>query len=111
MRTSALDIGPAVPTVRAMATEDGGNPHAAILRVGPVSEERWTLNVDDDPTPISEHATRADAEVAARQHAQMFGYGQIVVYGLDGDHQTIIVDDAGPQPPSPGGAIGEAATP
>ena len=110
MRTPALDIRAAVPTVRRMASDDAANPHAAILRVGPVSAERWTLNLDDDPTPISEHATRADAEMAARQHAQMFGYGQIVVYGLDGDHQTIIVDDPDPQPPTAGGAIGESTS-
>jgi len=94
--------------VIAMASDDAANAHAAILRVGPVSGEHWTVNLDDDPTPISEHTTRADAEIAAREHAQMFGYGQIVVYGLDGDHQTIIVDDPDPQPPTAGGAIGES---
>src|SRR3954454_16140037 len=110
MRTPALDIGGRGPTVPGMASEDAENPHAAILRVGPVSGERWSVVLDDDPTPISEHTTRADAEIAAREHAQMFGYGQIVVYGLDGDHQTIIVDDPDPQPPTAGGAIGESSS-
>src|SRR4051794_41519000 len=110
MRTPALDIPGRSPTVIAMASDDAANAHAAILRVGPVSEERWTVNLDDDPTPISEHPTRADAETAARQHAEMFGYGQIVVYGLNGDQQTIIVDDPEPQPGTAGGAVGEATS-
>ena len=110
MRTPGLDIRGGSPTVPGMASEDADNPHAAILRVGAVSAERWTVNLDDDPTPISEHTSRADAETAAREHAQIFGYGQIVVYGLNGDQQTIIVDDPDPQPPTPGGAIGESAS-
>jgi hypothetical protein len=53
-----------------MATESGDPPRNPIIRVGPVSEERWTVHVDDDPTPLSEHSTRAEAEAAARAHAR-----------------------------------------
>ena len=44
-----------------MATQDEGG-RARILRVGQVSGSKWTVSVDDDPTPISEHRTRSEAE-------------------------------------------------
>jgi hypothetical protein len=105
-----LDIRPGRRTVAVMATEDGGRAHGTLIRVGPVSEEHWTVHIDDDPTPLSEHRTRADAEASARSHAVTFGYPQIVVHALNGDQQVIIVDDADPQPRTPGGAIGESAS-
>jgi len=92
-----------------MATEDGGRTRAPIIRVGAVRAGHWTVNIDDDPTPISEHATRAEAELAARTHAEAFGYPEIIVYGLDDDQETIIVDDPAPQPGYPGAASGESS--
>jgi hypothetical protein len=110
MRTPALDIRHGRPTVAGMATEDGGRAHGTLIRVGPVSEEHWTVHVDDDPTPLSEHRTRAEAEASARSHAETFGYPQIVVHALNGDQQVIILDDVEPRPPYPGAASGESAT-
>ena len=80
-----------------------------MLRVGAVERGHWTLHVDDDPTPISEHPTRAEAETAARTHAETFGYPEIVVHELDGEQHVIIIDDPDPRPPYPGGAKGESA--
>jgi hypothetical protein len=92
-----------------MATESGGRQHSPIIRVGPIPGRNWTVSVDDDPAPISEHATRGEAETAARVHAETFGYPEIVVYGLDGGEERIRIDDPSPQPPYPGGATGESA--
>ena len=92
-----------------MATESDGPPRTPIIRVGPVSEEHWTVHVDDDPTPLSEHRTRAEAESAARTHAQMFGYPEYIVHALNGDQQTVIIDDPEPRPRYPGEARGESA--
>jgi hypothetical protein len=92
-----------------MATEEGGTARGRILRVGPVKNRNWVVTVDDDPTPISEHGTRAEAETAARAHAETFGYPEIEVYGLDGERDIIIIDDPDPRPPYPGAAKGEPA--
>jgi hypothetical protein len=75
-----------------MATQDDGT-RGRILRVGQVSGSSWTVSVDDDPTPLSEHRTRSEAEAAARSHAEMFGYPEILVYDNEGT-RTIIIDDA-----------------
>jgi len=91
-----------------MANQDD-QPRDRILRVGQVSGSNWTVSVDDDPTPLSEHRTRGDAEAAARIHAETFGYPQIVVHALNGDQQVIILDDVEPRPPYPGGATGNPA--
>jgi Uncharacterized protein conserved in bacteria (DUF2188) len=93
-----------------MASEEGGTGRERILRVGQVTGSNWTVSVDDDPTPLSEHRTRSEAEAAAREHAQTFGYPEIMVYDNDGNQQTIIVDDVDPQPGYPGAATGESAT-
>jgi hypothetical protein len=98
-----------VGLAQGMATESGDPPRNPIIRVGPVSEERWTVHVDDDPTPLSEHTTRAEAEAAARAHAEMFGYPEYIVHALNGDQQTVIVNDPEPRPPYPGAARGESA--
>jgi hypothetical protein len=71
--------------------------------------QRWTVTQDDDPTPIGEHATRAEAETDARMHAQTFGHERIVVHERDGDELLLRVDDPDPQPPYPGGAKGAPA--
>jgi hypothetical protein len=80
-----------------MATQDD-QPGGRILRVGQVSGSSWTVSVDDDPTPISEHRTRSEAEAAARTHAETFGYPEILVYDHDGQEQTIILDGDDPLP-------------
>ena len=92
-----------------MATQ-GDAPRGRIIRVGQVSGSNWTVSVDDDPTPISEHRTRSEAEAAARTHAETFGYGEIVVYGRGDEQETILVDDADPQPGYPGAAKGDSAS-
>jgi hypothetical protein len=92
-----------------MTTQSGGPTRNPIIRVGPVSEEHWTVHVDDDPTPLSEHRTRAEAEASARTHAERFGYPEYIVHALNGDQQTVILDDVEPQPPYPGSAKGESA--
>ena len=92
-----------------MATQ-GDGPRGRILRVGQVSGSKWTVSVDDDPTPLSEHRTRSEAEAAARVHAETFGYPEILVYDKDGNQSTIIVDDVDPQPGYPGAAQGDAAS-
>jgi hypothetical protein len=93
-----------------MTSDQGGPPRGRILRVGQVTGSRWTVSVDDDPTPLSEHRTRADAVAAARAHAETFGYPEIMVYDNDGEQQKIVVDDVDPQPGYPGAATGESAT-
>jgi hypothetical protein len=80
-----------------MAHQDD-QPRGRILRVGQVSGSTWTVSVDDDPTPLSEHRTRSEAEAAARVHAETFGYPEILVYDHDGNHATIVVDDVDPLP-------------
>ena len=93
-----------------MATEEGGRTSSPIIRVGPVTGTRWTVSIDDDPTPLSEHETREEAEAAARAHAESFGYPEILVTGLDGAQDVIIINDPGPRPGYPGAARGESAT-
>jgi hypothetical protein len=92
-----------------MATQGDDQPRGRILRVGQVSGSNWTLSVDDDPTPISEHRTRSEALGAARTHAETYGYPEILVYDNDGNQETIVVDDVDPQPGYPGAARGDAA--
>jgi hypothetical protein len=82
-----------------------GAVHVRGIRNG----ERWIVVGEDDVTPISEHRTRADAETAARAHAQTFGYEHIIVHELDGDELLLRVPDPDPQPPYPGGAKGAPA--
>jgi hypothetical protein len=84
-----------------MATEQHGAPQDRILRVGQVSGSRWTVSVGDDPTPLSEHRTRSEAEAAARSHAETFGFPEILVYPSDGEQATIIIDDEDPDPGFP----------
>ena len=90
-----------------MATQgDGGR--GRILRVGQVSGSSWTVSVDDDPTPLSQHRTRSEAEAAARVHAETFGYPEILVYDNEGNQATIIVDDVDPLPGYPGAGPGDS---
>jgi hypothetical protein len=92
-----------------MATQDEGG-RARILRVGQVSGSKWTVSVDDDPTPLSEHRTRSEAEASARSHAETFGYPEILVYDNEGQQATIIMDDVDPQPGYPGAAMGDSTS-
>jgi hypothetical protein len=91
-----------------MATQDEGR-REGIIRVGQVSGSTWTVSLDDDPTALSEHRTRSEAEAAARMHAETFGYPEILVYDHEGLQATIIIDDVAPQPGYPGEARGESA--
>src|SRR5215211_1449083 len=100
---------PRAGNARAMAPDSAEPTRNPIIRVGPVSEEHWTVHVDDDPTPLSEHSSRAEAESAARGHAEMFGYPEYIVHALNGEQQTVILDDPQPRPPYPGAARGESA--
>jgi hypothetical protein len=90
-----------------MANQD--QPRGRILRVGQVSGSSWTVSVDDDPTPLSEHRTRSEAEAAARSHAETFGYPEILVYDNDGNQSTIILHDVDPLP-GYGAAPGDSAS-
>jgi hypothetical protein len=92
-----------------MANQDD-QPRGRLLRVGQVSGSSWTVSVDDDPTPLSEHRTRSEAEAAARSHAETFGYPEILVYDKEGNQSTIILDDVDPQPGYPGSALGDTAS-
>jgi hypothetical protein len=92
-----------------MANQDD-QPRGRLLRVGQVSGSSWTVPVDDDPTPLSEHRTRSEAEAAARSHAETFGYPEILVYDNAGNQSTIILDDVDPQPGYPGSALGDTAS-
>jgi hypothetical protein len=109
-RTPARSDPRRAGTAAGMTSDQGGAPRGRILRVGQVSGSKWTVSVDDDPTPLSEHRTRSEAEAAARTHAETFGYPEIMVYGNDGDQQRIVVDDVAPQPGYPGAATGESAS-
>jgi hypothetical protein len=82
--------------------------HAVHVR-GIRNGERWIVTVDDDPTPIAERRTRAEAETEARAHAETFGYEHIIVHELDRDELLLRIDDPDPQPPYPGGAKGPPA--
>jgi hypothetical protein len=85
-----------------MATEDEGG-REGIIRVGQVSGSKWTVSIDDDPTPISEHRTRSEAEAAARIHAETYGYPEILVYDHDGLEETMIIEELEPRPDETGG--------
>jgi hypothetical protein len=79
------------------------------LHVAPIGDQRWVVTLDEDAEPpISEHATRGQAETAARAYAETFGYPEVDVHGVDGEVDVMLLD-VGPQPPYPGGAKGPEA--
>jgi hypothetical protein len=84
-------------------------PQRAVHVRGIRHGERWIVTVDDDPTPVVERPTRAEAETEARAHARTFGYESVVVHELDGEESVIRIADPEPQPPYPGGAKGAPA--
>lgn len=76
---------------------------ANAVYVAHLSGERWVVSTDEDAAPsISEHATRADAETAARAHAVTFGIPEVVVRGQDG-HEEVQLMEPDQQPPATGG--------
>jgi hypothetical protein len=79
------------------------------LYVAPIAARRWVLTLDEDAEPtISEHATRGEAESAARSYAETFGYPQIDVIGEDGKVDVMLLGDVDPQPSGPPPGVGEA---
>lgn len=79
---------------------------ARIIHVAPIADQRWVVTDDEgDNPPISEHATRGEAETAARAYAQTFGYPEIDVHHVDGDITRQLLD-VDPPPPYPGAAKG-----
>jgi hypothetical protein len=63
-----------------------------LLEIAPLSRHRWVVRYADDPTPLSEHPTLADALAEARNHARQFGEPAIDVHELDGESHTEYVD-------------------
>jgi hypothetical protein len=81
-----------------------------ILHVAPIGDQRWVVTLDEDAEPpISEHASRGEAETAARSYALTFGYPEVVVHHVDGDVTRMLLDDADPPAPYPGAAKGNPA--
>jgi 2-polyprenyl-6-methoxyphenol hydroxylase-like FAD-dependent oxidoreductase len=70
------------------------------IEVLPVSRHRWVVRFAGDPTPLAEHATRADAEAEARNVARRFGERVIHVQELDGERHDIHVPPNDRAPPA-----------
>jgi hypothetical protein len=99
-----------MPRRRRITNPAGPYVHAEAVHVRGIRHgERWIVTAGDDPTPISEHRTRAEAETAARAHALAFGYKHVVVHELDGEQTVLELPDPAPQPPYPGAARGAPA--
>ena len=63
------------------------------LEVVPIENRRWAVQYEDDVTPISTHDSEAEAETAARVHAEQFRAGVVLVRGVDGQvRETQIID-------------------
>jgi hypothetical protein len=62
------------------------------LEILPLARHRWIVRYEGDVTPLSEHATLADARAEARNHARQFGEPSIHVHELDGECHTEYVD-------------------
>jgi hypothetical protein len=62
------------------------------LEILPLSRHRWIVRYEGDVTPLTEHATLADARAEARNHARQFGEPVIHVHELDGGCHTEEVD-------------------
>jgi hypothetical protein len=58
------------------------------LEIVPLSRHHWIVRYEGDETPLSEHATLADARAEARNHARQFGEPIIHVHELDGECRT-----------------------
>ncbi|MEA2245575.1 MAG: hypothetical protein QOH46_104 [Solirubrobacteraceae bacterium] len=57
------------------------------VQPAPQGRPGWIVAYENDPTPISEHATREEAEIAAREHAREFGQPEIIIYSANGDRE------------------------
>jgi hypothetical protein len=78
----------------------------SIVHVAPIADQRWVVTLDGDAAPVvSEHATREEAETAARAHAITFGIPLVEVHHINGDVTREILDPD-PRPPYPGAAKG-----
>ena len=55
------------------------------VQPAPHGDTGWIVAYENDPTPLSEHATREEAEIAAREHARAFGQAEVIIYGRDGE--------------------------
>jgi hypothetical protein len=79
------------------------------LEVVPLSRHRWIVRYEGDVTPLSTHATQADARAEARNWARAFGEVAIHVHELDGDCHTIGVepDFRAPTPADVKGPVAE----
>jgi hypothetical protein len=62
------------------------------LEVLPLSRHQWIVRYEGDSTPLSEHATRTEAQAEARNWARQFGEPLIHVRGLDGEWENEPVD-------------------
>ena len=62
------------------------------LEILPLSRHRWVVRYEGDVTPLSEHATQAEARAEARNWARQFGEPLIHVHELDGECHTETVD-------------------
>jgi len=62
------------------------------LEVLPLSRHRWVVRYEGDVTPLSEHATLAEARAEARNHARQFGEPVIHLHELDGECHTEQID-------------------
>jgi hypothetical protein len=83
-----------------------------ILHVAPISDHHWVVTLDEDAEPtISNHATRGEAETAARSYAETFGYPEVDVHAANGAlTRMLLYDEAEPlRPPYPGAANGGSA--
>jgi hypothetical protein len=65
-----------------------------VLEIRPLSRQHWIVRYAGDVTPLSEHATLAEARAAAINHARQFGEPTIRVYELDGEqHEEFVEPD------------------
>jgi hypothetical protein len=57
------------------------------------SPERWVVRFEGEAAaPVSEHASRAEAEASARAHGLDLGAPIIKVHEPDGETQTIVLE-------------------
>ena len=68
------------------------------ITVMPAEKRRWIVAYEGDPTPISEHETREEAEIWAREHAREFGQAEVIVHHLDDTQSYQQVDPERPAP-------------
>jgi hypothetical protein len=73
------------------------------VQPAPRDHPGWIVAYENDPAPISEHATREEAEIAAREHVRQVGGGaEIIVYGRAGEPTYQQFDPESWTAPTPG---------